>query len=142
MAEKINKTAIAERPEILSKRFTITLADKSELSFEEIRELVQAAIDKLYPPDANAFNYAWIKDLFPDYAIVDRDGKLTRIPYTIMGDQAVLGVAMPVEVEYVQASVARVFPLANAGEDTGATASRVPDTKSQFSFISLSAFRD
>jgi hypothetical protein len=132
MEKEQDKAQAGKPPGIHSTRFSIKLADQQELSFEQIRQMVQAAIDKLFPPDANKLNYTWIRDLFPGYAIFDHEGKLLRVDYQIEGEAAMLGTPIPVDVEYVQASAQRP---GNAG-----TRHLAPGT---LSFISqLSAIED
>jgi hypothetical protein len=82
----------------------------SDVSFDQTRSAVSDAINEKYRknlayPDMCCDYGFWIKELYDSYAIIDANGKMFKIPYTIDKDQNVT-LAEPEEVvtQYVTAS--------------------------------------
>jgi Mu-like prophage I protein len=82
----------------------------TDVSFDQTRSAVNEAIDEKYKrnlsyPDLCECSYIWIRELYDDYAIVDAEGKMFKIPYTMDKDQNVkLGDPEQVITQYVAAS--------------------------------------
>jgi hypothetical protein len=70
----------------------------SDLSFDQVRELLYAALHEDEPPILNpAVVYdCWVRDVYDDYCIVSKDNKLYKRAYVVSEDKAVLGAPIPV----------------------------------------------
>lgn len=76
-----------------------------EMTFDAIRAAVQAQIDTRAQAQPDGEPMPWVRDLYPDRAIVDWDGKLYEVPYTCDGTEVLTGEWKEVVQEYVQAKV-------------------------------------
>jgi phage I-like protein len=82
----------------------------TDVSFDQTRCAVSDAIDEKYRknlsyPGMCECSYFWIKELYDSYAIVDAEGKMYKIPYTLDKDLNVkLGEPQEVVTQYVAAS--------------------------------------
>ena len=94
-----------------------TAAFSAELSFDTVREAVDAAVHARWPsqemPDYKPG--AWLCELYDTYAIIEYRGRLFQVAYTLDGTKAVLA-ADAVEVTRTYAPIAA--PAAEEGTET------------------------
>jgi hypothetical protein len=76
----------------------------AELSFEQIRSLVQDALATRYGMTGEYGGArAWVCEMYDGYAIVQMDGKTYRCDYTVAGTDVTIGELAEVVTEYVPA---------------------------------------
>lgn len=94
----------------------------SDTSFDEIRSAVSEAIDEKYHknmsyPDLCECSYLWIRELYDSYAIVDGQGKMFKIGYSIDKEMNVtLEDPEEVKVQYVTASELKAETMKSEGD--------------------------
>lgn len=73
----------------------------AELSMDQIRMAINDALQSLYGKD----ECCWVRDMYPEFVVVERDGKLWKFTYTVSGTDVTIG-NTPTEVtqEYVPAT--------------------------------------
>jgi hypothetical protein len=85
----------------MAKRKVLKFAD---VSYDQIRSAIAAALQDRYG-DNNAMMNCWVRDVFPGYAVYEREGKLWRVNYTVAGaDVTVAADSTEVMPEYVPTS--------------------------------------
>lgn len=98
------------------KRIAILLAAESDLSMDEQRQRIDAALEDQFGRDGDGCRRFWIYEVFNDYLIArGPENALYRIPYTWEGDDAKLGEAQEVTTAYVPVAEACAF-IASEGE--------------------------
>jgi hypothetical protein len=76
----------------------------AELSFEQLRGLVQDALESRYGMTGEYGGArAWVCEMYDGYAIVQMDGKTYRCDYTVAGTDVTIGELAEVVTEYVPA---------------------------------------
>lgn len=96
----------------------------ADVSFDQTRSAVNEAIREKYRnnlsyPDL-CCDYFWVRELYDAYAIIDANGKMFKIPYTMGKDQDVtLGEPQEVVTEYVAASEKKLAETASKSEVDG-----------------------
>jgi len=97
----------------------------SDVSFDQTRSAVNDAINEKFKrnlsyPDMCECSYLWIRELYDSYAIVDTDGKMFKIPYTMDKDLNVkLGDPEEVVTQYVTASEKKLADAVTKSEGDG-----------------------
>jgi len=81
------------------------------LSFEDRQQKIRTALEQKFPRREGQYEAGpWLVATFDDVAVIQRDGKLWRLPYTVTNEQDVtLGELELVEVQYEPVSEAVAF---------------------------------
>lgn len=81
---------------------------KYAMSYDDRRRLIEVALGKKYPANsptdlAQPYAYTYIKEMYDDYIIFDRNSKCYRAEYTISDDKgsATIGPAVEVKAVYI-----------------------------------------
>lgn len=106
------------RARMSAKKMMKTSVVYNELSFDDIRQDLCNALVQKYPVPGNAntlYSYPYIEDVYSNFFVYSRDGKLFRLGYTSDDTGIKLGSETPVEVYEVTEyrTVADAAPIGN-----------------------------
>lgn len=73
----------------------------AELSFEQVRMLIQDQLAERFGRHEYGGPRCWVRELFPEFALVEKEGKLYRVSYTVDGADVTVGELQEVLPEYV-----------------------------------------
>lgn len=75
----------------------------SDLSLNRIQEIVNAAVWKKFPQPKNGPWTTYVREVYPGYVVIEKDGRLLRMDFTITDGVAKLGEPQAVEPSYISA---------------------------------------
>jgi hypothetical protein len=112
----------------------------------QLRDLLASKLRELFKLQGQDDPWPWVRALFADHLVVERDGKLTRYSYTADGSTVSFGDPVEVVVQYVPVAEAAKFTMALAAqsEDLAKVAGELQDARDQLAKVSgeLTSTRD
>jgi len=100
--------------------------------YVQLGELLRGKLKALFKLEGDADPWPYVKALFDDGVVVERNGKLLRYPYTVDGVEVAFGAPIEVLVSYTdvkatvrEAAGAESGAFLEAAEDKGASAFRI-----------------
>lgn len=86
-------------PVILSEELSGILVLAEETSFGEKERRIREAYRKQFGGGGETAFYQWMAEVYKDYCVVDRNGELFKMPYTITDDEVIFDTTQEVKVE-------------------------------------------
>lgn len=81
----------------------IALREAFNGDYRQLEELLRGALKALFKLTGDEDPWPYVRALFPETVVVERDGKLLRYPYTVNGTDVTLGEPVEVVQSYVPA---------------------------------------